>query len=60
MGIYEYVNITPFWVFVMGIFQALLIYGYHKWQEGIFQKDGSQDTAGELEIRLPSLRDKAK
>jgi hypothetical protein len=44
----------------MGIFQALLIYGYHKWQEGIFQKDGSQDTAGELEIRLPSLRDKAK
>ncbi|MNC25193.1 hypothetical protein D3C75_732710 [compost metagenome] len=63
LGIYEYVNITPFWVFVMGILQALLIYGYHKWQEGIFRTDDASDTtgtAGEMHIKLPDFRSKAK
>ena len=60
LGIFEYVNITPFQVFVMGIFQALLIYGYHKWQEGIFRREETPDSDGELDMQLPELRSKAK
>lgn len=60
LNIFEYVNITPFRVFLLGIVQALIIYGYHTWQERIFQPDDAQDTAGELHIEFPDFRSKAK
>lgn len=36
LGIYDLVNITPWRRFILFVFFSIVIYGYYKWQEGIF------------------------
>ncbi len=59
-GIVEQGNLSPFQCFLLGTVQSVIIYGYHKWQDGIFRREETPDSDGELHMKLPELRSKAK
>lgn len=59
-GIVKEGNLNPIQMFLVGTLQSLIIYGYHRWQETIFQKKAAPDSDGGIYIKLLSFRAKAK
>jgi hypothetical protein len=39
LGIYKFVNITPWEHFILFVTLAVIIYGFYNWQEKIFKRD---------------------
>ncbi len=59
-GIVEQGDLTPFQTFLLSTVQSVVIYGYQKWQEGIFRKEEAPESDRELHMKLPEFRSKAK
>lgn len=61
-GIFNLVNISPFQSFLITTAHALLLYGYQKWQEGIFMRSVSPASSQYLQPALakPLPQDRAE